>query len=311
MTKLYLKDYQPLIEQGLVKTKESPCENMVLVKYAKKVFYDNLWNKHPLLLHARGHVFRKDTGEQVVYAPTKVFNYGENETGLGIPARQSVTTVEKINGFLANITFLPSGERIITTTGSFDSKYVDLAKKWVDDLKWSELNTFFLTDRSNMTFHFEIVDETDPHIVSNTQGAWLIGCKDGFGGGRIATEYQLDDIADVIGAFRPEWSILTKEEALELARTSKMEGYMIRKEDGAGEAYFKLKSPHYLTKKFLMRMGDKNVDKMFTDPEKFLKTQDEEFYGVIRHIVSGWDVSSWKALTDIDRRKIIEVFWGN
>jgi len=51
-----------------------------VVKYARKVFYDNLWEVHPLLKECRGLVL--DLDNNVVAHPfTKVFNIGENGTG--------------------------------------------------------------------------------------------------------------------------------------------------------------------------------------------------------------------------------------
>ena len=85
---------------------------------------------------------------------------------------------------------------------------------------------------------------------------------------------------------------------------------MVRLE-GSEETVMKLKSPHYLTKKFLMRMGKNKVEYMFNEKEEFLKNTDEEFYGVVNHITRFFTMEDWKARDDVARRAIIEEFFEN
>ena len=64
-----------LIEQGLVKKKtynSGVFEGLSVLKYSKKVFYNNLWNKDKRLLDCRGIVV--DSEDNIVVWPfTKVF----------------------------------------------------------------------------------------------------------------------------------------------------------------------------------------------------------------------------------------------
>ena len=51
--------FQELVKAGLVKQKRYP-NGLSVFKYARKVFYDALWNQNPLLLEARGMVLGRD-----------------------------------------------------------------------------------------------------------------------------------------------------------------------------------------------------------------------------------------------------------
>lgn len=291
--------FERLIEAGLVKQKR--YENGLSVfKYTRKVFYDALWNTDPLLLEARGIVLN-DAGEPVIWPFTKVFNHMENGTDCD-PDRE-VCVVRKINGFMAACRAY-NGELIVSTTGSLDSDFAVLARTYIEKLDVMEM-------RSNLSYIFEICDPSDPHIIEEEPGAYLIGARlMGKGIYPMGHEYQLDDLAEEIGAKRPEWSHMTFREARLLAQEAKHEGFMIRDEnDGMGGTIMKIKSPHYLTKKFLMRMGEKKVNWMFENKEEFIKSIDEEFYGIVDWITSNYSAASWSQQPDQQRRKIIEDYF--
>lgn len=288
--------FERLIEAGLVKQKR--YENGLSVfKYARKVFYDALWNTDPLLLEARGIVL-DDDGNKVIWPFTKVFNHNENSTTCELS--REVCVVRKVNGFMAAARWYQD-ELVVSTTGSLDSDFVVLARKHIE-----QLNTLEMMD--NLTYIFEICDPSDPHIVEEKEGAYLIGARRMVGEYLMATEYQLDDLADEIGALRPEWNYMTFGEAHAMAQEVEHEGFMIR-DANTDVTIMKIKSPHYLSKKFIMRMGDKKVDMMFDNKEEFFKTLDEEFYSVVNYITRWWDKDKWKATTEADRRAVIEKYF--
>lgn len=294
--------FDDLVLRGLVKAKKYD-NGLTVYKYARKVFYDNLWNEDPLLLDARGMVLDEE-GRMVIWPFTKVFNYGEN--GTTCEPDRLVDYVRKVNGFMA-CAKLYKGEWLYSTTGSLDSDYVAMAKKHIEKLNWLP-NT-----HPGYVFMFEIVDEADPHIVPEETGAYLIGIRAvgaAFGKlhGAMATEYQLDNIAEEIGAKRPQVKQATFKEVLEELKTVEHEGFMVR-DAWTNETLMKLKSPHYLTKKFLMRMGDGKVDTMYSNKADFLKTIDEEFYTVVHYITGQWTAQEWKRFTDAERRSRIEDFF--
>jgi tRNA splicing ligase len=288
--------FEALIEAGLVKRKR--YENGLSVfKYARKVFYDKLWDTDELLLEARGIVL-DDDNNPVIWPFTKVFNHHEN--GTECEPDRIVCVARKVNGFMAAARWY-NGELIVSTTGSLDSDFAVLARTHIEKLKTSEMMDW-------LTYIFEICDPSDPHIVEEQEGAYLIGARRMANGYPMAHEYQLDDLAEEIGAKRPEWSYMTFREAHHMAETCKHEGFMIRDPDD-GTTIMKIKSPYYLTKKFLMRMGMKKVDVMFDNKEEFLKTIDEEFYNVVHYITRWFDADKWKGYTDQERREIIEQYF--
>lgn len=302
-----LRDFHPLRDKGLVKIKEYPEKNLAVVKYDRSVFYKNKWGEDPLLMEARGHVFDMKTGKQIVFPPTKVFNYLENNAGTDLSDDQELCAVRKVNGFLTCVTWI-NGEMIASTTGSLDSSFVELARKHVEGLDWEFVHSLPFYRYNHMTFHFEIVDESDPHIVEEIPGAYLIGCK--LEDGREAHEHQLDDIAYDLGAMRPEWCYTYLSDLKKLIKEVKHEGFMVKDAANNEKTLFKWKSPHYLTKKFLMRMGAVKVDNMYRNAELFRQSLDEEFYDVFDHIIAGYSQENWTALSDQERRDVIEGYFN-
>lgn len=297
--KLNLSFYEDLIRQGLVKTKT--VNGRVIIKYARKVFYNNLWLQHPLLVEARGHVFDELTGQLLVAPPTKVFNLHENGAGTDIPGNKSVVIVRKVNGFLACVTFI-GDEMLVSTTGSLDSDFVTMARKHLEKLDWDRIGR-----PEGVTFHFEICDQSDPHITFEIEGAYLIGQRS-HSDLSSALEFHLDDTAYQIKAMRPGHFAMAWTSVIERIKTAKHEGYMVR-DWATGQTLVKLKSPHYLTKKFLMRMSSLKVVQMFTDKEGLLKTADEEFYSVIHKITRYHTLETWGAMDDQERRRYIEAYF--
>jgi len=290
--------FQELIEAGLVKQKR--YENGLSVfKYAKKVFYDRLWETDPLLMEARGMVL-DDDGNKVIWPFTKVFNYLEYNAGAELWKDTKIIAPRKINGFMAAARMY-KGELIVSTTGSLDSDFAVLARQHIEKLDTQRM-------LSRFTYLFEICDNSDPHIIAEEEGAYLIGARSMTSGGMVS-EHTLDDIAYKIGALRPEVFYGTFGELWEMVRECKHEGWMVRLDDETEETVMKIKSPHYLSKKFLMRMGDKKVDNMFDCKEEFMKTLDEEFYAIVNYITRWWDKDKWKATTEADRRAVIEKYF--
>lgn len=289
--------FEALIEAGLVKRKRYD-NGLSVFKYARKVFYDALWNTDPLLLEARGIVL-DDAGNKVVWPFTKVFNYRENGAGELLEASTPVVAPRKVNGFMAACRYW-NGELIVSTTGSLDSDFAVLARTHLEKLQYQEMD-------SELTYIFEICDPSDPHIVEEVEGAWLIGARS-MNTGSMMTEAWLDTEAYFIKALRPEVFRGTFGELWEQVRTCKHEGWMVI-DAQTRETVCKIKSPHYLSKKFLMRMGDKKVDQMFDNKVEFIKTLDEEFYGIVDYITATFDKDAWKIVGEGTRRLVIEKFF--
>lgn len=293
-----------LVEKGLVHKKtynDGPYAGLSVLKYKNNVFWDNLWNTDPRLLECRGMVV--DAEDNVVIWPfTKIFNRLENGTDL--PFDQQVVCIRKVNGFMATAA-IHKGKLLVSTTGTLDSEFSDLARKYIEKMKL-DLVAF----PEDYTFIFEICDSSDPHIVKEEEGAYLIGMRDLALNGTIVEEYRLDRIAEVIGAKRPEWDNMFFGDVVIASQAVNHEGFVVR-DIGTGELLLKIKSPHYLAKKFLMRGGDNKWDMIWDNPKEAKKRIDEEYYHLLEWICVHYTKEKWSAIDSQDRRNILESYFSN
>jgi hypothetical protein len=288
-------NFDDLVERGLVHKKAYTAgeyTGLSVFKYSRKVFYDNLWGLDDRLLEARGMVL-DSMGNILVWPFRKVFNYQENGTTIG--EDQLCTVVRKVNGFLGCVTNTVHYGVICSTTGTLDSDYAKLVEKHVDTSRICH----------DYTFLFEICDNGDPHIVAEEEGAYLIGMRD-LSTGLMVSEATLDKIAAASGFKRPEVFEATFAEVLSLSKTVQHEGFMVY----SGSTALKIKSKHYLAKKFLMRMSAGKVDGMFTNPNIVKQTIDEEFYEIVDFITTHFMQEVWQAMNDQQRREIIEGYFN-
>lgn len=239
---------------------------LYVLKYTRRVFYDALWNVGGgILEELRGLVVDKDYN--IVVMPfRKIYNRGEN--GTDIDGGIVVTYAEKINGFMGAITYSRERNEIIySTTGSTDSDYAvlveDYLKYFVPQIGW--------------TWLFEICDPSDPHIIEEVPGAYLIGARNLFDG-RMMSERDLDSYAEAQGYMRPTWGMCQFSQVVALAKDCKREGFVVY---GDGKA-LKIKSPYYLTKKLFARIGRERICSSWLEDNR--NKIDEEYYPLIDHI---------------------------
>lgn len=286
-----LEEINSLIEKGLVQKK--PFENGLSVyKYKNKVFYDNLWHLSPQLNYCRGLVLDEE-GEVVIWPFTKIYNRFENGTDL--PLDEDVVSVQKMNGFMASCS-LHNGELVVSTTGSLTSPHCEMAKTYLSKLDVPYFNKKF-------TYLFEICSPEDPHIVEEDEGVYLIGVRVNQSG-RMIKEDVLDDVALWLGCKRPTWKECKFSDVVEDIKTCTHEGFVVRDVE-SGELLLKIKSPHYLTRKFFMRGGDKKWDKLWDSPKEFKKTIDEEYYPVVEYLLTK-EKEWWKSLNEQERKQELE-----
>ena len=292
---------EDLVEQGLVRKKTyttGEFEGLSVLKYSKKVFYNNLWNKDKRLLDCRGMVV--DSEDNIIVWPfTKVFNLYENNTK--VDRDKIVIAPRKINGFMCAVSVY-NGKPIYSTTGSLDSEFAKMAKFMIEDQMIPEFEF-----EENFTCIFEICHPEDPHIIREDIGVYLIGIRDNISG-EMLSEKSLDSSAEVGGFYRPEVQIAQFDYIYQLSKSCKHEGFMII-DHQTGETLCKLKSNHYLSKKAIMRLGQAKVDDMFDNPEKFKQRIDEEFYGITDYVVKTVDKEQWKTYNDQQRRAFIEKYF--
>lgn len=300
-----------LVAKNLVSKKtytEGPFAGLSVLKYKNNVFWDNLWHTDPRLLECRGMVV--DAEDNVVIWPfTKIFNRFENGTDL--PADKVVDAVRKVNGFMASAGVY-KGQLVVSTTGTLESEFAVMAKNHIISecndiehfIKWAE--------SAKATFLFEICDPSDPHIVAEDAGAYLIGVRiqNPDGTSFMLPEGALDGIANVTKFKRPVIHQMIKfSDVVEMSKKCQHEGYVVREPNYPFSLILKIKSPHYLAKKFLMRGGQNKWDMIWDNPEEAKKRVDEEYYGLIDWLRWAWEKEEWAMQDSQHRRMILEKYF--
>lgn len=293
---------EKLIDKKLVVKRTDKTGSMYLYKYSKEVFFKNRWSESDYLLKARGLVL--DLSGKIVQHPfDKVFNYGENDTGLDISNDTVVIAAEKMNGFLGNIGINPFTKKLlITTTGSFDSDFV----KYIEDFITPKLRGMLLhfLSKNPMTLSFEVIHPKDPHIIKYKEadmGLWLIGARGLNENDLSHTEEFLDTLATKFGFNRGSHFKISFGKLKELVSSSNLEGYMVRENNEKELTILKFKTPYYLVTKFLGRMGDSKIKFMFANPEKFKESIDEEFYPLVDTIIKTIKIDNFLNMTNEDK----------
>lgn len=287
-------DVSDLVAQGLVKKKtyaEGRYKGLSVLKYTRKVFFKNLWHLDNRLLDCRGMVVDEDWNV-VVWPFTKTFNLGEN--GTNVDPERMVAAYRKVNGFMAAVTMTDKYGLIVSTTGTLDSEYAEIARKWVEKGD----TDLFIKDR---TYLFEICDNTDPHIVYENEGAYLLGIRD-LNTGEIVKVEKGELIPTLLMYKSVEVKTLKFKD---LPLDVKHEGWMVC--DAETKEYLcKIKSKHYLTKKALQRVGRNKASKMWNTPELFKQQLDEEYYKLFDAILDNFTQEDYLELSEQQRRHWIE-----
>jgi hypothetical protein len=186
------------------------------------------------------------------------------------------------------------GNLIVSTTGSLDSLFANLGRSYLEKCP---LLLEKLKEDESITAIFECCDNSDPHIVQETPGLYLLAVRDKMGSLFVQHDYLKLFLGDE-GLLLPSYSCEEFRFVKEKVSKVKHEGYVIY--DMYGEKASKIKSPYYLTKKMLMR---KNMDKLMSmDAKEFL---DEEFYPLIDYIKE-FDREHFSSLDELAKREYIE-----
>ena len=261
-------------ESGLVNMK-SAGDSIFVLKYKKKVFYDNLWNDY--IAECRGTIVDADFN-LVSYPFTKIYNYGIEKEAPVLSDDTKVTAFRKVNGFMVAMT-VHNGELLVSTTGSTDSPFVDMAKEMmVTHAPLADWRMALGTaDTLGMTFMFECVHPSDPHIIPEKSGMYVLGYRENTWGSKVGHDpYVLMDLARMLNCYHAE-SITTNMARLkELAKECKHEGYVFYTDDGVSA---KIKSPYYLTSKWVAR--NPRTDKLVDLNKDIKHNLDEEYYPLV------------------------------
>ena len=272
MFKEELKKY--VAESGLVNMRPAG-DGIYVLKYKKKVFYDNLWNDY--IAECRGSIVDADFN-LVSYPFTKIYNYGIEKAAPVLADDTEVIAYRKVNGFMVACTW-HAGDVLVSTTGSTDSDFVGYAKEMMlTHMSWADWQMAFAKDdMQGLTVMFECVHPNDPHIIPEKAGMYVLGYRENSWRSRVGHDpCVLQDLAVMFNCFKPE-SVTTSMAAVKnLAKECKHEGFVFYTEDGVSA---KIKSPYYLTSKWVAR--NPRTDKLVDLKKDIKHNLDEEYYPLV------------------------------
>lgn len=223
------EDQLDLVNKGLAKVSKNG--NLHTFKYKSDVMYKKKWNESKFLMECRGHTYDEDSGKLLVLPFRKSFNYGENGWWNDIHLDTPVVMYKKYNGFMVAVS-----NGILSTTGTTNSDFVEMAKEYI--------NPDISINYKNFTLLYEVNHPKDQHIVEEEIGLKFLGLR-----------------YNDCGKFDPygEKIECTLQQALQIAKHDRGEGYMIYSLNSNGEInseYFcKVKSDRYRSRKALIRMN--------------------------------------------------------
>lgn len=272
MFKDELKEY--VQTSNLVNMKECG-DGIYVLKYKKKVFYDNLWNEY--IAECRGSIV--DANFNLVSYPfTKIYNYGIEKEAPVLANDTRVTAYRKVNGFMVACTWWMN-DVLVSTTGSTDSPYVAMAKEMMlKHMSWADWQMAFANDdMRGMTVMFECVHPDDPHIIPEEAGMYVLGYRENEWGSQVGhDEFMLEDLANLFNCHCVEAWHTTIGNLVEQTKNVRHEGFVFYTQDGVSA---KIKSPYYLTSKWVAR--NPRTDKLVDLKNDIKHNLDEEYYPLV------------------------------
>lgn len=161
------EEVNKLIENKNIRAK-NVAGDLISINFKNSAFFKGIWNN--FTIKARGLFVDKITGEVKLRSYNKFFNYGElkkvygrdfNLTNLAYP----VTIWKKENGFLGIMSAV-NGELVLAsksmTAGTFSGYFQELWAEESDEFKQHTLKTLA---KYNASLVFEVVHNSDPHII--------------------------------------------------------------------------------------------------------------------------------------------------
>ena len=272
MFKDKLKGY--VESSNLVNMKECG-DGIYVLKYKKKVFYDNLWNEY--IAECRGSIVDKDFN-LVAYPFTKIYNYGIEKEAPVLSDDTEVLAFRKVNGFMVAATWY-NGDVLVSTTGSTDSPYVAMAKEMMlTHMSWADWQLAFnRSDMDGLTVMFECVHPDDPHIVPEKAGMYMLGYRENEWRSSVGhTRSILEGLAIGFNCHIPEHYKVTLGKLKQMTKECRHEGFVFYTDDGVSA---KIKSPYYLTSKWVAR--NPRTDKLVDLNKDIKHNLDEEYYPLV------------------------------
>lgn len=257
----------------LVRATTTSREGVFVLKYSRNCFFDSEWND--FTRQCRGAVIDKDYNP-ISLPFVKIHNYGVEAESPVIPSDTMVTAWRKINGFMVAVT-AHNDELLVSTTGTIDSDYVGYARELIDNDRYLHVCRQF----PEVTFLFECVHPSDPHIVPEKAGMYLLATRKKHWGSDVSAVPRLiNNFRAMFGSHHVQHYEMSLRDLLDYSRYVKHEGFVFYTADGVAA---KVKSPYYLIckalarKKDIMSLSKQNCDEEFYPLLDFLADQREEF----------------------------------
>lgn len=267
---MFKDDIKNYVETSDLVNMKSAGDGIYVLKYKKKVFYDNLWDEY--IEHCRGTIV--DSEFNLVSCPfQKIYNYGIEKEAPVLDDDTVVYAYRKVNGFMVAVTW-HAGDLLVSTTGSTDSDYVAMARELIDFDRFRSVCEY----HPRYTFMFECVHERDPHIIPEETGMYLLGYREKVWRSSIDTR-NLDVLAKNFGCRAVESYSVTMAELKAMVKECRHEGFVFYTADGVSA---KIKSPYYLTSKWVAR--NPRTDKLVDTKRDIKHNIDEEYYNLIDKI---------------------------
>jgi hypothetical protein len=270
---MFQDELKKYVESSGLVNQRPAGEGIHVLKYKKKVFYDDLWNQY--IEHCRGTIVDADFNI-VSYPFTKIYNYGIEAAAPVLADDVEVLAYRKVNGFMVAATW-HQGDILVSTTGSTDSDYVDMAKQMMlTHQDWTDWQLAFnRADMDGITVMFECVHPADPHIVPEQAGMYVLGYRENSWGSPVGHDPAvLHDLRDQFNCRMPEYHRVSMAELKVMAKRCQHEGFVFYTQTGVSA---KIKSPYYLTAKWVAR--NPRTDKLMTP--QFREQIDEEYYPLL------------------------------
>jgi hypothetical protein len=268
-----------------------------VVKYSRKVFYDDLWNSY--LEDCRGLVIDRDWN--IVSLPfRKIYNYGIERNAPAISG--SVTAVRKVNGFMLAVT-LHNCQIVLSTTGSLDNDHIAMAREFIAEHEKHLIDILGMPRNRNKTAIFECVHPSDPHIIQERPGLYFLGTRL-----KDLNQNDIDYSPNMFTVLPNVHSVDSKQCTMKEVINDCMvgvdhEGYVVYAYNALGDLVStKVKSTQYLMKKFIARCKNLSVK---LDKNNF----EEEYYPLIDAIQS--EGERFYSLDEQSRLRWIENFLCN
>lgn len=272
MFKEELKKY--VETSGLVNMKPAG-EGIYVLKYKKKVFYDNLWNEY--IAECRGTIVDEDF-DLVSYPFTKIYNYGIEKEAPVLSDDTYVQAYRKVNGFMVAATWY-KGDVLVSTTGSTSGDYVAMAREMMlTHMPWTDWQMAFASaDMHGLTVMFECVHPNDPHIIPEKPGMYVLGYRDNEWGSSVGHNHNvLNIMREEFKCYVPKCWHVTMSELKTMVKECRHEGFVFY---GPGGVSAKIKSPYYLTSKWVAR--NPRTDKLVDLKRDIKHNLDEEYYPLV------------------------------